>query len=116
MTLINRYSVKIFFTYNLFCIYFLLLFPQSNYFVILRNFGILLFMVIAGFLAYIFTISKNNDEKFQVLKKISAIIFLSIILNFSKIIAGVLFDEIELVLSVLFNDQELTQKIVQNLY
>ena len=121
MNFINKHAIKIFFSYIIFCILlFVLIYSTTSVlqtvFAICRDIGNFLAFIIISILIYLFSIKENSKDKFFILKNITAMLFLAILLNFSKVIAGVFIDSMEIILLILFNSQELTKEIVNNLY
>lgn len=121
MNFINKHAIKIFFSYIIFCVLlFILIYSIPSMspvvFTTCRDIGNFLAFVIVLVLICSFSINKDNKNKFFILKNITAILFLTILLNFSKVIAGIFIDMSEIVLLTLFSSQELSEEIIKNLY
>ena len=110
MNFINKHAIKIFFSYIVFCILlFTLIYstPSASpvVFATCKDIDNFLAFAIISILIYLFSIDRDNKNKFFVLKNITAILFLAIFLNFSKIIAMSFIDSMDIILLTLFDSE-----------
>lgn len=98
-----------------------LLFVSGNketmtfYFVILKDIGNVLGAIVVTFLVYIFSKKNNETKKFIILKKIYQAMLIIIIMNFSKTIAGILIDLMQVVQITFFSNNAIINKIINKM-
>ena len=81
-------------------------------FVILRDIGNLLGVIVITFLVYIFSKKNNETEKFIILKKIYQAMLIIIIMNFSKTIAGMMIDLMQIVQITFFSNSDIINNVI----
>lgn len=83
------------------------------HFVFLRDLGTMLCIVAITLLVYIFSTTKKEDKKFIILKKIYQIMILMVIINFSKIFAGIIIDLVQIVQMTFFSNSEIIYNVIK---
>jgi len=84
-------------------------------FITLRDFGNILGAVAITFLVYNFSKESYNDQKFVIIKKIYQAMLILMLINFSKTIAGMMIDLMQIVQLTFFSNSTVINNIINKI-